>query len=276
MSIEKTMLQRPIPKTGELLPMVGCGTYLGFDAEPERYGELGDVLGRMLGGGGSVVDSSPMYGRSEDVVGTLIDRLGRREEVFLATKVWTTGKAEGIAQMERSLDLLKTDSVDLMQVHNLVDVRTHLDTLSGWKAEGRTRYVGVTHYQSGAYAALEEVVARETLDFLQLNYALDDRVAEERLLPLAIDRGVAVLVNVPFGSGALIKRFGKQPLPPFAAEIGCASWPQLLLKFVLGHPAVTCAIPGTGNTGHMADNLAAAAGDLEYARRRILAWWETQ
>jgi diketogulonate reductase-like aldo/keto reductase len=272
------VIQRPIPATGELLPVLGCGTYRGFDVDDgsKQQSHLGDVLGVLLDAKGSMIDSSPMYGRAEGVTGTLLQRLGRRNDAFLATKVWTTGKTSGIAQMERSLKLLRTDHVDLMQVHNLVDMRTHLDTLAGWKAEGRTRYVGVTHYHSGAYPELEQALRREQLDFVQFNYSLDDRAAEERLLPLAVEKGVAVIVNVPFGGGGLIQRLAREPLPNFAEEIGCRTWSQLLLKFVLGHPGVTCAIPGTGNPAHMAENMAAADGDLARARHRILAWWRSR
>lgn len=268
--------QRPIPSTGELLPVVGLGTYRGFDVGDgsKEHSRLADVLHVLLDSGGSLIDSSPMYGRAEEVTGALLQRLGRRSSAFIATKVWTTGRASGIAQMERSLKLLRTDHVDLMQVHNLVDVRTHLDTLAGWKADGRTRYVGVTHYHSGAYGELEQVLRRELLDFVQLNYSIDDRAAEDRLLPLAIDKGIAVIVNVPFGGGGLLRRLARETLPDLAGEIGCRTWSQLLLKFVLGHPAVTCAIPGTGNPEHMAENMAPADGDLAEARNRILAWWQ--
>lgn len=270
------IIRRPIPATGELLPVIGCGTYRGFDVDDGRreHSRLADVLGILLDSGGSVIDSSPMYGRAEEVTGALLQRLGRRNDAFLATKVWTTGRASGIAQMERSLKLLRTDHVDLMQVHNLVDVHTHLATLAGWKAEGRTRYVGVTHYHSGAYRELEQTLRREQLDLVQLNYSLDDRAAEDRLLPLAIEKGTAVIVNVPFGGGGLLRRLAKETLPDFAEEIGCRTWSQILLKFVLGHPAVTCTIPGTGDPAHMAENMAAADGDLVEARKRILAWWQ--
>jgi diketogulonate reductase-like aldo/keto reductase len=271
----KEIVQRPIPATGELLPIIGCGTYRGFDVGGgSEQTRLAEVLATLLDAKGAMIDSSPMYGRAEEVTGTLLQRLARRNDAFLATKVWTTGKASGIAQMKRSLELLRTDHVDLMQVHNLVDVRTHLGTLAGWKADGQTRYVGVTHYHSGAYPELEQTLRRETLDFVQLNYSLDDRAAEDRLLPLAIDKGIAVIVNVPFGGGGLLRRLAAEALPDFSEEIGCRTWSQLLLKFVLGHPGVTCAIPGTGNPTHMAENMAAADGDLAEARKRILTWWQ--
>lgn len=272
------MNQRAIPSTGEAIPVVGLGTYKGFDvgAGSPAYVPLGQVVDLLLDAGRGMIDSSPMYGRAEAVTGDLLARTGRRDGAFVATKVWTRGKKEGIAQMRRSLELLRTDRVDLMQVHNLVDADVHLDTLRGWKADGLTRYVGITHYQSGAFADLEAALRRHRLDFLQLNYSLEDRAAEERLLPLAQERGVAVIANVPFGAGALLARVAAEPLPPFAAEIGCHSWPQLLLKTVLGNPAITCAIPGTGNPAHMRDNLAAGAGDLEAARERILAWWRSR
>ena len=272
------MLTRAIPSTEEMLPVLGCGTYRGFDIGlgSQKYDQLKQVLARLMDAGGTVIDSSPMYGRAEDATGALLRDLGRRNDAFLATKVWTTGRAAGIAEMERSLRLLRTDHVDLMQVHNLLDAATHLDTLRGWKADGRTRYVGVTHYHSGAYDALEAVIRREPLDFVQLNYSLEDRVAEQRLLPLAAQRGVAVLVNMPFGGGGLLNRLARTPLPRFAEQIGCRTWSQLLLKFILGHPAVTSAIPGTGDAAHMADNLQAAQGELSDARDRILAWWNTR
>ena len=267
-----TMSTRPIPSTGEALPLVGCGTYRGFDVDgAAALRPLSEVVATLLDEGPAMIDSSPMYGKAEAATGRVLEGLGRRGGAFVATKVWTRGRAAGVTQMEQSLRLLRTDHVDLMQVHNLVDVETHLDTLAGWKAEGRTRYVGVTHYHAGAFEDLEAVIRRHRLDFVQLNYSLEDRAAEARLLPQAVERGVAVIVNVPFGGGGLLRRLARQPLPDFAAGIGCRSWSQLLLKFVLGHPAVTCAIPGTANPVHMADNIAAAGGDLAEARARILA-----
>lgn len=268
------MQHRPIPSTGEMLPIVGLGTYRGFDVGKDAAirARLGDVLNLVTAPGKAMIDSSPMYGRAEEVTGAVLQERNLTGHAFLATKVWTTGRAQGIAQMERSLNLLGTNRLDLMQVHNLVDVNAHLATLEGWKAEGRVRYVGVTHYHSGAYVELEAILRRKRLDFMQLNYSLDDRAAEERLLPLAQERGVAVIVNMPFGGGNLVGRVAKEPLPPFAKTIGCDTWAQVLLKFVLGHPAVTVTIPGTGNPKHMAENISAADGDLVSSREQILAW----
>jgi diketogulonate reductase-like aldo/keto reductase len=264
---------RPIPATGEPLPVVGCGTWNAFDAPVGRRAPLGEVLGALFEGGGSVVDSSPMYGAAEEVVGELLAAQKARPRAFLATKVWTRGREAGIRQMRRSLELLRAESLDLMQIHNLVDWRTHLPTLRAWKAEGRIRYLGVTHYTASAHAELEEVLRAEAFDFVQLNYALDDRAADRRLLPLAAERGVAVLVNRPFGGGELIRRLRGRPLPTWAGEIGCTSWGQILLKWILGHPAVTCVIPGTGKVDHLRDNLLTGEGELpdEAMRARIVA-----
>ena len=269
-AVETSMQTRPIPSSQELLPVIGCGTWQTFDVGPSagERAPLAEVLRVLFAGGGSVVDSSPMYGRAEGVVGDLLSDAGSRPKAFIATKVWTRGRAEGIAQMQRSMALLKSDRIDLMQVHNLVDWRTHLATLRTWKAEGRIRYLGVTHYTSSAYDELEAVMRAETLDFVQVNYALDDREAERRILPLAAERAIAVLVNMPFGGGGLLRRLLPRPLPPIAGEIGCTSWAQVLLKFVLGHPAVTCAIPGTSKPEHMADNLRAGFGPFPDAAMR--------
>lgn len=267
------MLTRPIPSSGEALPVVGCGTWQTFDLEPPQRGPLAETLKTLFAAGGSVIDSSPMYGRSEDAVGDVLARIGMRERAFLATKVWTTGREAGIAQMQTSARLLRDPVIDLMQVHNLVDVETHLATLAAWKREGRVRYVGVTHYTAGAHAALEATMRRHRPDFVQLDYSAVDRQVEQRLLPAARDLGTAVIVNQPFGGGGLLRRLSGRPLPGFAAEIGCTSWAQLLLKFLLGHPAVTCVIPGTGRPEHMADNVRAGFGALPDAamRERIAA-----
>jgi aryl-alcohol dehydrogenase-like predicted oxidoreductase len=271
------MLTRKIPSTGEALPVIGCGTWRAFDVRTgtaERT-RLREVLRVLFEAGGSVVDSSPMYGAAEGVVGTLLTDMGAHDKAFVATKVWTQGAAAGVAQMERSLHLLQRSRLELMQVHNLVDCRTHLATLRAWKAEGRIRYVGVTHYTASAHGDLEAVMRVEPLDFVQLNYSLADRAAEDRLLPLAAERGIAVLVNRPLGGGGLVHgRDGA--LPGWARELGCQSWSEALLRFVLAHPAVTCAIPGTSRPGHMAANARAGTGPLPDAtlRARIVADWQ--
>ncbi|HEY0178595.1 MAG TPA: aldo/keto reductase [Dokdonella sp.] len=274
----RTMIAtRTIPSSGEALPVVGCGTWRTFDVgtdESERA-PLAATLAALFDAGGSVVDSSPMYGRAEAVVGDLVAASDARARAFLATKVWTHGRDAGAAQMRESLRRLRTDHVDLMQVHNLVDWRTHLPVLRDWKAQGRIRYVGVTHYAASAYAELESVLRGERIDFVQVNYSLEERAAERRILPLAAERGVAVAINRPFGSGSLFAQTRGRPLPDWAAEFGCASWAQLFLKFVLGHPAVTCAIPGTRSAEHMLDDAAAGTGaPLDAAaRRRLLERW---
>ncbi|MDH6166297.1 aryl-alcohol dehydrogenase-like predicted oxidoreductase [Variovorax boronicumulans] len=266
------MTIRPIPSTQEALPVVGCGTWIGFDQRPgtDEYKRLPGVLDALFAAGGRLIDSSPMYGRSEETTGELL-ATKQRDKPFLATKVWTSGRDAGIAQMEQSFTRLRTKQIDLMQVHNLVDWRTHLATLRGWKEKGRVRYIGITHYTASAYGEVEAVLRAEKLDFLQINYSLDARDAEERLLPLAAERGVAVIVNMPFGGGGLLRRLRDKPLPAWAGEIGCTSWAQVLLKFVLSHPAVTCTIPGTSRAEHMADNAAAGAGTFPDA-----AFWRLE
>lgn len=256
------MSTRPIPSTGEQLPVVGCGTWQTFDignSAPE-LDQRAQVLDALFESGGSVIDSSPMYGRAEQVVGKLLARSGQRRQAFIATKVWTRGRAAGIDQMERSMSLLGADPIDLMQVHNLLDWQIHLATLRDWKERGRVRYVGVTHYTSSAYAQLESLIREQPLDFVQFNYSAEQREAERRLLPLAAERGLAVIINLPFGGGGLLRRLSGNPLPGFAQELDCSSWAQLLLKFVLSQPAVTCVIPGTSKPGHMLDNARAGFG----------------
>jgi len=265
---------RIIPSSGERLPLVGLGTWQTFDAalDDAMRKRLTAVLETLFATGGSVIDSSPMYGRSEAVVGELLTAMQAHDKAFIATKVWTQGAAAGVTQMETSFRLLQHRPIELMQIHNLVDWRMHLPTLRKWKAEGRIRYLGITHYTPGAHAELEAVMRAEALDFVQLNYAADDRAAEARLLPLAAEKGIAVLVNQPFGGGGLLRRLRGRPLPSWAAEIGCESWAQLLLKFVLANPAVTCVIPGTSRPEHMADNANAGSGPLPDAdmRRRLV------
>ncbi len=248
------MQARPIPSSGERLPVVGCGTWRGFDVRPGRADGLRAVLGALFEAGGSVIDSSPEYGAAETVVGDLLERMNAHDRAFLATKVWSRGRDSGIRQMNRSFELLRSDVVDLMQVHNLIDWRTHLETMRAWKREGRIRYLGITHYTERAHDELETIMRAEPLDFVQLNYAANDRGAAQRLLPLAAERGIAVLVNRPFGGGGLLRRLSRRPLPDWAGDIDCTSWAQVLLKFVLAQPAVTCVIPGTADPTHMRDN----------------------
>jgi aryl-alcohol dehydrogenase-like predicted oxidoreductase len=269
------MTLRPVPRSGESLPVVGLGTWQTFDvgATASERAPLADVLRIFLAGGGRVIDSSPMYGRAEAVAGDLLAAEGDRGRPFLATKVWTTGKAAGEAQMRESFRRLRTDRMDLLQVHNLLDWETHLPVLRAWKEQGRIRYLGVTHYAQSAFPLLERLMAEEKLDFVQLPYSIASREAEKRLLPAAAASGTAVLVMRPFEEGALFAAVKGRPLPSWAAEVGATSWAQVFLKFVVSHPAVTTAIPATRKPDHMADNLLAGIGPLpdEKLRRRMAA-----
>jgi diketogulonate reductase-like aldo/keto reductase len=266
------MLTKPIPSSGEALPVIGLGSWQTFDVGSSESARkpLEEVLSLFVQFGGRVIDSSPMYGRSEEVLGDIAARLGVREKLFMATKVWTSGKAAGIAQMEDSERKLR-GRIDLMQVHNLVDVDPHLETLREWKAKGRIRYLGITHYTAVAYSELANVLRRGGIDFVQLNYSLAERNAERRLLPLAQELGVAVLVNRPFGAGSLFRDTRGKAVPGFAKEIGCTSWAELFLKFVVSHPAVTCAIPATSKPDHLRQNMGAGVGVMPDAamRKRI-------
>src|SRR5215813_3018031 len=268
-----TVLTRAIPSSGEKLPVIGLGTWQAFDVDltADNRRQLGEVLSLFVKLGGRVIDTSPMYGRAENVIGELTTALGIRDKVFLATKVWTRGKENGIKSMERSMALLRTKRIDLMQVHNLVDVETQMATLSEWKAQGRIRYLGITHYEAGAFADVEKIMRSEKLDFVQINYSLMEREAEERLLPLAREHGVAVIVNRPFGGGDLFSRTRSKPLPDWAAEIDCRSWAQFFLKWIVANPIVTCAIPATDKPGHLEDNMHGGIGRLPDAamRRRM-------
>ncbi len=256
------VLERRIPKTGESVPAIGLGTWQVFDVagDPAEMTQARDTLKAFVGLGARVVDSSPMYGSSESVIGQLASELGVREKLFVATKVWTSGRQAGVRQMENSMRKLRVERLDLMQVHNLVGADTHLATLSDWKASGRVRYAGVTHYHAGAHAEMERFVQREDIDFIQVNYSLVEPEAERRLLRAAADSGTAVIVNRPFAEGAMFRRVKGKPVPEWAKEIGCASWAQFFLKWILGQPAVTCVIPATRNPAHVVDNVNAAAG----------------
>src|SRR5438309_11445901 len=264
------MLSRAIPSSGEKLSVIGLGTWQTFDVDASEAEQrpLQDVLTTFVKLGGGVIDSSPMYGRAEETIGDLVTRLGLRNSLFLATKVWTRGKQNGINSMERSLARLRTKMIDLMQVHNLVDVATQLATMREWKEQGRIRYIGVTHYEAGAFGDVARILANEKLDFVQINYSIAEREAEEKILPLAQQRGVAVIANRPFGGGDLFRRVRGKPLPDFAAEFDCASWAQFLLKWIVANPAVTCAIPATNNVHHLEDNMRGGVGRLPDGKTR--------
>jgi diketogulonate reductase-like aldo/keto reductase len=265
------LLAKAIPATGEKRPVIGVGTWQTFDvgSDPASRAPLREVL-KLLDA--NVIDSSPMYGAAESVLGDLVAQLGMRDRLFLATKVWTSGREEGLRQMESSFRRMRAGRMDLLQVHNLLDVETHTESLRKLKEEGRIRYIGITHYTSSAYAQVERWLKTRQYDFLQINYSLGERQAEKRLLPLAAELKVAVIANRPFVEGALFRATKGKPLPPWAAELGIASWAQYFLKWIVGHPAITCAIPGTARPDHMADNLAAGRGALpDQAQRRRMA-----
>ena len=274
-------LKRPIPKTGELLHAIGLGTWQTFDVGGDAGGRAAarEVLGRFVKAGGQMVDSSPMYGSSESVVGDLVADLGVEKSLFLATKVWSSGREAGIRQMEESMRRMRTltlnpRAMDLMQVHNLTDVKTQLKTLREWKAQGRIRYFGITHYHEGAYSELERLIKSEQLDFAQFNYNVVTTAAEQRLLPVCAEYRTAVIVNRPFEEGELFRRVKGRELPKWAQEFDCNSWAQFFLKFILAHPAVTCAIPATRNPDYLVDNMGAALGRLPDAamRRRMVQY----
>ena len=267
------MIERLIGSTSEPVPVIGLGTWQTFDVgrSSDARATLKSCVAELSAVGARVVDSSPMYGRAEQVVGDIVTALDLRDRLFIATKVWITGRQRGIDQMTESMRKLNVSQVDLMQVHNLVDVRTHLETLREWKAAGRVRYIGVTHYTASAHGEVAKVLEREAVDFVQINYSVSEREAEQRILPLAADRGIGVIANRPFGGGRTLGAVARRPLPRWASEIGCRSWAQLLLKFVVSHPAVTCAIPATADLAHLRDNLGAGTGPLpdEDTRARI-------
>jgi diketogulonate reductase-like aldo/keto reductase len=275
---ETKMLTRPIPSTGEAMPVIGLGTWQTFDVGNNAAirPQLRDVLKRLFDAGGKMIDSSPMYGTAEAVTGELLADMAARPQAFLATKVWTSGRDQGIAQMRQSAERFRSPLVDLMQIHNLVDWQTHLATLRRMKEQGTIRYLGITHYTTGSLEQLAGIIARERIDFVQLGYSIETRDAEQRVLPLCAERGVAVIVNQPFESGGLFRKVRGKDLPGWAAELDCASWAQLFLKYVVAHPAVTCAIPATDKPDHMADNAKAGFGKLPDAKQRqtMAAFWD--
>jgi diketogulonate reductase-like aldo/keto reductase len=273
------MHTRAIPASGEAMPVIGLGTYQVFDVGRDQAirPQLRQVLEIFFAGGGRMIDSSPMYGSAEAVTGELLAAMTARPKAFLATKVWTSGEDKGVAQMRRSAELLRSDVIDLMQIHNLVDWQTHLKTLRRMKEQGKIRYLGITHYTTGSLPELARIIARERIDFVQLGYSIETRDAEARLLPLCAERGVGVIVNQPFEQGGLFRKARGKTLPPWAADFDCASWAQYFLKYLVGHPAVTCVIPATDKPDHMKDDLLGGVGKLpdDRQRQQMAKFWDS-
>jgi diketogulonate reductase-like aldo/keto reductase len=266
----RPLLKKAVPKTGERLPVIGMGSWLTFDVGDDRglRDQRRDVLQAFFDDGGAVIDSSPMYGSSQAVIGDALARIANTQALFSATKVWTLMQSRGVRQMEESRQLWGAERFDLMQIHNLLDWEAHLETLMDWKAEGRVRYIGITTSHGRRHDVFEKVVTEQPIDFVQFTYNILDRKAERRLLPLAAERGLAVIINRPFRQGALFEYFQHRPLPGWAATFDCANWAQFFLKFVVSHPAVTCAIPATTRVDHMRENMGAAYGRLPDSEMR--------
>ncbi len=280
LAAEEALATRPIPHSGERLPVVGIGTAVIFDFEndAEKHAERRAVVQALVAGGGKLVDTAHSYGRAEDRVGDVVAELGVRDKLFLATKYsYAADRKSATASLEASLRRLKTDRVDLMQAWNVGDASFDCGLLREWQRQGRCRYVGMTTSFQGQYEAIGKVLTRERPDFFQVNYSLGDREAEQELLPRAADAGAAVLVNLPFGRNSLFRKAGNRPLPGFAAEFGARSWAQFFLKFILSHPAVTAVIPGTDKPEYMLDNLQAGRGPMPDAamRRRMVQYWDS-
>ncbi|RYZ47637.1 MAG: aldo/keto reductase [Sphingobacteriales bacterium] len=253
------MIRRTIPRSTVSLPVIGLGTWKGFDKDPKHYMALGSVLDVLAKEKGALIDTSPMYGRAEEVIGDITADRPDKDRFFYATKVWTTGKAAGIRQMEESMKKMGRTTMDLMQIHNLVDWETHLETLKEWKAAGKVRYIGITHYTDDSHPVLEKLIGTGDFDFVQFTYSILNRNAERRLLPAAAANGVATLINRPFGEGSQLRRLTGKAIPAEMAAAGITTWPALFLKYIISHPAVTCVIPGTADADHMEENR--AAGD---------------
>jgi diketogulonate reductase-like aldo/keto reductase len=272
----ESMLTRPIPSSGEKLPVVGLGTWRQFDVPDQEKEPLRDLTRRMNAKGGKVIDSSPMYGRSEQVIGDVTNDVDLDDKFFYATKVWTRGKQDGIDQMNASMRKMRRTKMDLMQIHNMVDWQTHLATLRQWKEEGKIRYIGITHYVDSAHEQLEKILTGEQLDFVQFNYSIAGRHAEKRLLNVAKDKGTAVIINQPFDSGSLFEVVRGKSLPHWAADYGIKNWAQYFLKYIISNSAVTCAIPGTSDPVHAVQNMDAALGVMpdEKARKKMVEHFE--
>ncbi len=278
-AMEPGVIKKMIPSSGEQLSVIGLGTSRTFDVDSSNAAQspLVAVMQAFFDQGGQLIDSSPMYGSAEAVTGSLLQTVTNKSGLFTATKVWTNGKNEGIRQMQQSLQRLGVDQIDLMQIHNLRDWRTHIDTLQDWKAQGKIRYLGITTSHGRYHAELETILQQQELDFVQFSYNIEDRSVEQRLLPLARERGIATLINRPYQRGSLFRQVRGKPLPDWAADIDCASWGQFFLKFIAAHPAVTCIIPATSKLKHMVDNMAAGYGRLpdESMRQRMIKYLES-
>jgi diketogulonate reductase-like aldo/keto reductase len=267
---ESRMLMRAIPSTGEKLPVIGLGSAVTFDVRPgsPQMKPLADVLALFVKHGGKVIDSSPMYGNAESVIGDLAGKSHLRDSLFIATKVWAADKQAGVVQMERSLQRFQTKKIDLIQVHNLADVEREMTSLREWKSKGRIRYSGITYSERSGFGEVERIMRLQKPDFVQINYSLLDRGAAQRILPLAQDLRMGVIINRPFGGGGIFKVISAKPLPAWAAEFDCRSWAQFLLKWIVSHPAVTCVIPATNNPQHLEDNMGAGVGRLPDTKTR--------
>lgn len=275
--MEQQIIERTIPASGEKIPAIGMGTWQTFDVgnRASERSSLEEVLKLFVETGGKLIDSSPMYGSAEEVVGELAAKLDLHPSLFMATKVWTTGEEKGRQQMQQSMDLLKVSTLDLMQVHNLVDYKKHLNTLRAWKEEGKVRYIGITHYTTSAYPDLIQAMKEFPVDFVQFNYSIQTREAEDSILPFAADQGVAVIINRPFEEGKVFSRTKGKDLPAWAADFDCHSWSQFFLTYIISHPAVTCAIPATANLKHLKDNMSAGRGSLpdEAGRKKMVDYF---
>lgn len=269
-SAATALIKRPIPSSGEMLPVMGMGSSRTFDVamdESELAG-LTRVMSAFFAGGGKLIDSSPMYGAAESVLGAVLERIPDKPPVFAATKVWTDGRESGISQMQESSERMDVPVFDLMQIHNLRDWKTHLETLREWKRTGKIRYLGITTSHQRHHQELENIMRSQALDFVQFSYNIENRLAEQRLLPLAADYGIATLINRPFQRGSLFRRTKAVPVPELAQELGCDSWGQFFLKFIIGDPRVTCVIPATSKLHHMTDNMGANVGPIPDAGQR--------
>ena len=262
--ISDYMQTKKIPSTNEALPIIGLGTWQTFDVgrDPESRKQLLQVLETLIDKNGNVIDSSPMYGSSEKVVGDLTQQTSSPNHFFYATKVWISGEQQGISQMNHSFKQMQRKQMDLMQIHNLLDWKTHLRTLTKWKEEGKVRYIGITHYTASALSEMIQIIQKEDIDFIQINYSMNFREAEDRLFPVAQDKGVAVLINRPYEGGLLFRKVREHKIPDWAREMDINSWGQFFLKFIISHPAVTCAIPGTSKPHHALDNMLAGYGHI--------------